>query len=46
MATLVLSTACQAKVPVAPLSDATSITEVAQGCGPGGFRAMQERPQR
>ena len=36
--TLLLSTISEAKVPVAPLNNATSVTPVAQGYGPGGWR--------
>jgi hypothetical protein len=35
---LLLAGVSEAKVPVAPLKDATPITKVAQGCGPGGWR--------
>jgi len=41
--TLLLSTASEAKVLVAPLNNATSVTPVAQGCGPGGFRGPYGR---
>ena len=36
-ALLIVNTS-DAAVPVAPLNSATTITQVAQGCGPGGFR--------
>jgi hypothetical protein len=36
-AMLPLSTASEA-MPVAPLSGGTTVTQVAQDCGPGGFR--------
>ena len=36
-ATLVVS-ASEAKVPVAPMKSETTITKVAEGCGPGGWR--------
>jgi hypothetical protein len=42
-ATLVLATAAQAAMVVAPLESATSITKVAQGCGPGGWRGPYGR---
>jgi hypothetical protein len=35
---LLVANASEAKVPVAPLKSATPVTQVAQGCGPGGFR--------
>ena len=35
---LLVAWACEAKVPVAPLKSETTITKVAQGCGPGGVR--------
>jgi hypothetical protein len=35
---LLIANTADAKVPVAPLKSATTITQVAQGCGPGGFR--------
>ena len=35
---LLLATASDARVLVAPLKSETTITKVAQGCGPGGFR--------
>jgi hypothetical protein len=35
---LLVANTSDAKVPVAPLKSATTITQVAQGCGPGGFR--------
>ena len=35
---LLVANASDAKVLVAPLKSATTITQVAQGCGPGGFR--------
>lgn len=35
---LLIANSSDAKVPVAPLKGATTITKVAQGCGPGGFR--------
>jgi hypothetical protein len=41
--TLLLSSAAGAKVPVAPLENATSVTRVAQGCGPGGWRGPYGR---
>jgi hypothetical protein len=37
-ATLLLATAAQAAVVVAPLETGTTVTKVAQGCGPGGWR--------
>jgi hypothetical protein len=37
-ATLMLATVAQAAVIVAPLESGTSISKVAQGCGPGGWR--------
>lgn len=37
-ATLMFATVAQAAVVVAPLESGTSITKVAQGCGPGGWR--------
>jgi hypothetical protein len=42
-ATLLLVTAAQAAVVVAPLEGRTSITKVAQGCGPGGWRGPYGR---
>ncbi len=36
-AMLLLSTASEA-MPVAPLNSGTAVTQVAQGCGPGGWR--------
>ena len=43
-ATLLLATAAQAAVIVAPLVESgTSITKVAQGCGPGGWRGPYGR---
>jgi hypothetical protein len=42
-ATLLLATAAQAAVVVAPLESGTSITKVAQGCGPGGWRGPYGR---
>jgi hypothetical protein len=35
---LLIANTSDAKVPVAPLKSATTVTQVAQGCGPGGFR--------
>jgi hypothetical protein len=35
---LLVANTSEAKVPVAPLKVATPITQVAQGCGPGGWR--------
>jgi hypothetical protein len=35
---LLVANTSDAKVPVAPLKSATIITQVAQGCGPGGWR--------
>jgi hypothetical protein len=35
---LLIAATSDAKVPVAPLTSAPTITQVAQGCGPGGFR--------
>jgi hypothetical protein len=35
---LLVANTSDAKVPMAPLTSATAITQVAQGCGPGGFR--------
>jgi hypothetical protein len=35
---LLVANASEAKVPVVPLKVATPITQVAQGCGPGGWR--------
>jgi hypothetical protein len=35
---LLVTSASEAKVLVAPLKSDTSITKVAQGCGPGGWR--------
>jgi hypothetical protein len=35
---LLVASASEAKVPVAPLKSETTITKVAQGCGPGGWR--------
>jgi len=37
-ATLALATVAQAAVIVAPIESGTSITKVAEGCGPGGWR--------
>jgi hypothetical protein len=42
-ATLVLATVAQAAVIVAPLESGTSISKVAQGCGPGGWRGPYGR---
>jgi hypothetical protein len=41
-AMLLLSTASEA-MPVAPLHSGTGVTEVAQGCGPGGWRGPYGR---
>jgi hypothetical protein len=35
---MLLAAAAEAKVPVAPLNGESTITQVAQGCGPGGWR--------
>jgi hypothetical protein len=35
---LLIAATSDAKVPVAPLTSAQTIIQVAQGCGPGGFR--------
>ena len=35
---LLIANNSDAAMPVAPLKSATTITKVAQGCGPGGFR--------
>ena len=37
-AVLLVASASEAKVPVAPLKGAATITKVAEGCGPGGWR--------
>lgn len=42
-ATLLLATAAQAAMIVTPLESGTSITKVAQGCGPGGWRGPYGR---
>jgi hypothetical protein len=36
---LVLATASEAQMPVAPLKSKIAVTQVAQGCGPGRWRA-------
>src|SRR6516165_1638953 len=40
---LLIANTSDAAVPVAPLNSATTITQVAQGCGPGGFRDQYGR---
>jgi hypothetical protein len=42
-ATLLLATVAHAAVVVAPLESGTSVTKVAQGCGPGGWRGPYGR---
>jgi hypothetical protein len=42
-ATLALATVAQAAVIVAPIESGTSITKVAEGCGPGGWRGPYGR---
>jgi len=42
-ATLLFATVAEAAVVVAPLESGTSMTKVAQGCGPGGWRGPYGR---
>jgi hypothetical protein len=42
---LLVASTSDAKVPVAPLKSTTIITQVAQGCGPGGWRGPYGRCQ-
>jgi hypothetical protein len=39
---LLVTSASEAKVPVAPLKSETTITKAAEGCGPGGWRGPGE----
>jgi hypothetical protein len=40
---LLIANTADAAVPVAPLNNGTIVTQVAQGCGPGGFRDQYGR---